>query len=87
MYKEEFKKRKIEARGKDSKTELDKYLGEDCEDEEDDFNILTWWKVNSPRFPVLSKLARDVLVVPVSTVAFEAAFSTVEESLIHLGVL
>ncbi|XP_071910164.1 zinc finger BED domain-containing protein DAYSLEEPER-like [Coffea arabica] len=75
-YKEEFKKRKIEAGGKDSKTELDKYLGEDCEDEEDDFNILTWWKVNSPRFPVLSKLARDVLAVPVSTVASEAAFST-----------
>ena len=55
---------------------MDKYLGEDCEDEEDDFNILTWWKVNSPRFPVLSKLARDVLAVPVSTVASEAAFST-----------
>ncbi|KAH7672343.1 Tam3-transposase (Ac family) protein [Dioscorea alata] len=76
MYKEEFKKRKIEAGGRDSKTELDKYLSEDCEDEEDDFRILSWWKINSPRFPVLSKLARDVLVVPVSTVASEAAFST-----------
>ncbi|KAH7667126.1 Tam3-transposase (Ac family) protein [Dioscorea alata] len=76
MYKEEFKKRKIEAGGRDSKTELDKYLSEDCEDEEDDFRILSWWKINSHRFPVLSKLARDVLVVPVSTVASKAAFST-----------
>ena len=39
MYKEEFKKRKIEARGKDSKIETDKYLCEDCEDEDDDFHI------------------------------------------------
>lgn len=80
-YKEDFKKRKIEARGKDSKIELDKYLGENCEDEEDDFQILNWWKVNSPRFPILSKLARDMLVVPVSTIASEAAFSTGERVL------
>nr|XP_027096000.1 zinc finger BED domain-containing protein RICESLEEPER 2-like [Coffea arabica] len=75
MSKEGFKKRKIETGFNGSKTELDKYFGKDCEDEEDDFNILTWWKVNSPRFPVLSKLAHDVLVVPASMVTSEATFN------------
>ncbi|KAM3323088.1 hypothetical protein P3S67_004239 [Capsicum chacoense] len=67
-----------------TKSELDKYLGEDqelvpepgskCESE--DFDILNWWKVNSPRFPILSQLARDVLAIPMSSVASECAFST-----------
>ena len=40
------------------------------------FEILGWWKANSDRYQVLSKLARDVLDVLVSTVASELAFST-----------
>ena len=40
------------------------------------FEILGWWKANLDRYQVLSKLARDVLAVPVSTVAFELVFST-----------
>ena len=39
------------------------------------FEILGWWKVNSNRYQVLFKLANDVLVVPVSTVTSESAFS------------
>ncbi|XP_024018141.1 zinc finger BED domain-containing protein RICESLEEPER 2-like [Morus notabilis] len=35
-----------------------------------------WWKVNAPRYKVLSQIARDVLAVLVSTVASESAFST-----------
>ena len=38
--------------------------------------LLLWWKVNSPRFPILSEMARDVLSIPVSSVASECAFST-----------
>ena len=58
--------------------EIDKYLAENCESRRGDvkFEILGWQKANSNRYQVLSKLARDVLAVPVSTVAFESAFST-----------
>ncbi|KAH9724628.1 putative AC transposase [Citrus sinensis] len=33
-------------------------------------------RVNGSRYPILEKIARDVLVVPISTVASESAFST-----------
>jgi hypothetical protein len=60
-----------------SKSELEKYLGEDCEDiDSTNFDILAWWKTNSSRFPILAHLARDVLAIPISTVASESAFST-----------
>ncbi|OMP00246.1 hypothetical protein COLO4_12799 [Corchorus olitorius] len=59
------------------KSELDIYLAEEPDKvTEADFDVLLWWKVNSPRFPILSSLAKDVLVVPVSRVASESAFST-----------
>ena len=60
----------------EAKNEVERYLHEACEDEEDNFDILTWWKQNASRFTILSKLARDVLAVPISTVASESAFST-----------
>ncbi|CAL9004178.1 unnamed protein product, partial [Prunus brigantina] len=58
------------------KNEVDKYLLEAAQDPEiADFDLLDWWRENSPRFPVLSKIARDVFAVPVSSVPSEAAFS------------
>ncbi|KAL2252550.1 UNVERIFIED_CONTAM: Zinc finger BED domain-containing protein RICESLEEPER 1 [Sesamum indicum] len=63
--------------GKDHvKLELEKYLSEDVEEYMEKFDILKWWKVNTQRFPILSKMARDILAVPASTIASEAAFST-----------
>lgn len=41
-----------------------------------DYNMLSWWRENSYKFPVLSELAKDMLAVQVSSVASEAAFST-----------
>ena len=55
---------------------MDRYLNEVVENDIEDFDILGWWKVNSLRFPILSQLARDVLPIPISTVASEFAFST-----------
>ncbi|KAL4566088.1 hypothetical protein LXL04_030198 [Taraxacum kok-saghyz] len=50
------------------KTELDKYLGEDREAMDVNFDILKWWGLIS--------MAQDVLAIPVSMVASESAFST-----------
>ncbi|XP_042974263.1 zinc finger BED domain-containing protein RICESLEEPER 1-like [Carya illinoinensis] len=60
----------------ESRSEVDRYLAEKCEDEGDNFDLLNWWKVNSVRYRILSKVARDVLAIPVSTVASESTFST-----------
>ena len=40
------------------------------------FYILLWWRDHSQKFKVLSMIAKDVLAIPVSTVASESAFST-----------
>ncbi|KAK1381706.1 hypothetical protein POM88_019441 [Heracleum sosnowskyi] len=40
------------------------------------FDILLWWKDNASRYKTLSMIAKDILVIPVSTVASESAFST-----------
>lgn len=59
-----------------TKSELDKYLAEETENTEKKIDILSWWKVNANRFPVLGHMARDVLAIPITTVASESAFST-----------
>ncbi|KAL0282765.1 UNVERIFIED_CONTAM: Zinc finger BED domain-containing protein RICESLEEPER 1 [Sesamum angustifolium] len=61
---------------KNQKSELESYL-EEARFPRETFNILDWWKTNSPRLPVLAKIARDILAVPATTVASEAAFSVV----------
>ena len=62
--------------GGSKRSELQIYLTEEIVEDEGNFDILRWWKLNSERFPILSKLARDLLAVPISTIAFESAFST-----------
>ncbi|KAJ3685744.1 hypothetical protein LUZ61_014908 [Rhynchospora tenuis] len=59
------------------KSELDDYLGDSIEEAslDEEFDILAWWKIKSAKYPVLSQMARDILAVPISTVASESAFS------------
>ncbi|CAL5360825.1 unnamed protein product [Camellia sinensis] len=57
------------------KSEVEQYLEELVFPSNESFNILHWWKVNKAKFPTLAKIARDVLSVPATTVASEAAFS------------
>ena len=71
-----FKKHLKGIDSSNTNLEVDKYLFESCEDVLDEkFDILAWRKVNSPRYCVLSRIARHVLAIPVSTMASEFAFS------------
>jgi hypothetical protein len=47
------------------------------QEEDDQIDLLGWWRDNERQFPVLSQFARDVLLVPVSTVSYESTFSIV----------
>ncbi|CAI9286515.1 unnamed protein product [Lactuca saligna] len=40
------------------------------------FHILSWWKLNGLRFPIVARMAKDILGIQISTVASESAFST-----------
>ena len=56
---------------------VEKYLVENCDGRNDvNFKILGWWKDNSNRYQVLSKVDKDVLDVPIFTIASELAFNT-----------
>ncbi|XP_055803527.1 zinc finger BED domain-containing protein RICESLEEPER 1-like [Solanum dulcamara] len=74
----QMKRNKLDGTGLGSKSELERYLSEELEptDDDDNFDILSWWKVHSPRYKILSEMARDVLAIPISSVASECAFST-----------
>nr|DAD43511.1 TPA_asm: hypothetical protein HUJ06_001741 [Nelumbo nucifera] len=58
------------------KSELDFYLEEKQFPRGEEFDILIFWRCNGPKFLKLSRLARDILAIPVSTVALEGTFST-----------
>eukprot|EP00258_Populus_trichocarpa_P022730 XP_024438749.1 zinc finger BED domain-containing protein RICESLEEPER 2-like [Populus trichocarpa] len=73
----QFKKHLEEEGGVQKKNEVERYLGDDCEDPNDfKLDILGWWRCNATKYKILSKVAQHVLVIPVSTVVSEAAFST-----------
>jgi hypothetical protein len=60
-----------------SKNELDKYLGEANESLLNNiFDVLLWWKLNVHRYPVVSKIAKNFLSIPTTSVSLESTFST-----------
>ncbi|XP_056171262.1 zinc finger BED domain-containing protein RICESLEEPER 2-like [Syzygium oleosum] len=60
-----------------TKSQLDLYLEENRLDRKKypDLNVLDYWKAHSHRYPELSLMARDILSIPITTVASESAFS------------
>ncbi|CAH9107432.1 unnamed protein product [Cuscuta europaea] len=61
--------------------EVDAYLCDPCEGSlNQSFCLLFWWKVNSSKYPILAKVAKDVFAMPCSTVASENAFSLGERT-------
>ncbi|CAL8100003.1 unnamed protein product [Prunus armeniaca] len=58
------------------RNEIDKYLFEPPVNlSNEEFKLLDWWKKNATKFPILSKVAKDVFAVQALTVASECAFS------------
>lgn len=59
------------------KSELDVYLNENCYlfESGGDFDVLEWWRIYALKYKILSIMARDILAIPVTTVASEASFS------------
>ncbi|KAG7558745.1 HAT C-terminal dimerization domain [Arabidopsis thaliana x Arabidopsis arenosa] len=60
--------------------EVDVYLKENVETpvilKGTEYDLLSWWKVNTGKYPILSLIAKDILAMQVSSVASESAFST-----------
>lgn len=69
--------RHLEAEeSKENKSEIDAYLSDGVErGVNEDFDVLIWWKANSTKFPILSQVAKNVLAMPITTVASESTFS------------
>jgi hypothetical protein len=59
------------------KSELEMYLEEGVyiPDKNIEFNALDWWKANTLKYNVLSKVAKDILSTPITIVTSESTFS------------
>ncbi|XP_071709823.1 zinc finger BED domain-containing protein RICESLEEPER 2-like [Rutidosis leptorrhynchoides] len=57
-----------------TKRDLDEYLEEKVLPRIQDFDVLGWWKENEEKYPTLSKMASDILCIPVSTVTNDSVF-------------
>ena len=64
-----YKRRREEQHSLELKNDVDRYLSDPSEELDDNFDVLAWWKANEFKYRVLSKIAQDVLAVPVSTVS------------------
>lgn len=68
-----------DASGQPQRSELTDYLDQPRlrpTSDPKNFDCLEWWKMNETSFPVLSRMAADILAIPITTVASEATFSS-----------
>ncbi|KAI3833382.1 hypothetical protein MKW92_051298 [Papaver armeniacum] len=75
MHMQEFAAAQESGGLQSDKSELDQYLSESTLPPTQNLDILQYWKAQEQRYPVLSRMAGDILAVPISTVASESAFS------------
>ena len=61
MVKSIYKMHLAQEDSLESKSEVDRYLVDGVEEDSLNFYILNWWKVNSSKYRILSKVARDLL--------------------------
>lgn len=71
--------------GQSLKSDLEMYLEEAVfrqkEGNQDNFDILGWWKSFAAKYPVLSQMARDILAIPVSIIPLDSEARTLNEYL------
>ncbi|CAL5191396.1 unnamed protein product [Lathyrus oleraceus] len=81
----------IESRFVLGKNELDIYFDDELlelnEEHSEDFDVLLYWKFNEKKFSILSIMARDVLSIPITTVAYESLSVSVDVFLRNTEVL
>ena len=66
----------IGQRSRDIISEFELYTSEKVAPRTEQFDVLGWWKHNASKYPTLQCIARDILAIPMTTVALESAFST-----------
>lgn len=66
----------METTSQQMKSELDRYLEDSLLPRVQDFDLLGWWKLNKFKYPTLSKMARDILSISVSTLPPDSVFIT-----------
>ncbi|GFZ20842.1 BED zinc finger and hAT dimerization domain-containing protein DAYSLEEPER [Actinidia rufa] len=64
----------METTSQQSRSELDQYLEESLLPRVHEFDVLGWWKLNKTKYPTLSKMARDILTIPVCTLGPDSVF-------------
>lgn len=71
----------METTSQQMKSELDQYLEESLLPRVQEFDVLGWWKLNKMKYPTLSKMARDILSIPVSTAGPDSVFDTTSKEM------
>ncbi|CAN1750160.1 Zinc finger BED domain-containing protein RICESLEEPER 2 [Linum perenne] len=57
------------------KSELDICLEAALEERTTNFNVIDWWRNNRSSYKILSRMATEIMAIPITSVASEAAFS------------
>ena len=63
-----FEKKLEDEASLETKSEIGKYLLDNLE-KFGSYDILDWWKLNASKYLILSKMARNILAIPISIVA------------------
>lgn len=71
----------IETSSQQSRSELDQYLEESLLPRVHEFDVLGWWNINKMKYPTLSRMARDILTIPVCSVQPSLVFNTVRKEI------
>lgn len=69
----EYLKKKIGTRPRC--TDLEDYLSQPPEPKPEKWDCLSWWNSKKDSYKILSLMARDILAIPITTVASESSFS------------